>query len=229
MEQVAEYATNKVEPVRTAWVLCHLAGVYRDCIINLELQGGGTNVMQELESLKGRLRTEFYDQHPRSKDWEDAMGWARWYLYHRPDSMGKGYLYNSKTHHDYKHTMMYGFSGAFSTNTLVIHSVRLLYDMQNVRVEGNAIAAPESTSEDCKDDRVIAAALACKAWTDWRKTEMIVMGLTREIARKHADGSIPKVAQRMNNLVYRFMQASDLAAQEAALNPVPSWRDERHL
>ena len=229
IEQVAEYSTNKIEPVRTAWVLAHLCGAYRDCIINLELQGGGTNVMQELDSLRGRLRSDMYADHVRTRDWEDAMGWARWYLYHRPDSMGSGYLNNFKANFDTKHTMMYGFQGSFATNQLVIHSVLLLYDMQNVRIDGSEIAAPDSPSPDCKDDKVIAGALAVKAWADWRRNEMVSLGLTREKAREQDRGAVPKVAERMNNLVFRFLQTREQQAIEARLDPVPTWREERGL
>jgi hypothetical protein len=229
IEQVAEYATNKVEQVRTAWVLAHLAGAYRDCMINLEMSGGGTNVMQELDSLRGRLKSDMYADHVRTRDWEDALGWARWYLYHRPDSMGAGYLANFKAGYESKHTMMYGFQGSFATNQLVIHSVKLLYDMQNVRVDGNSIAAPESSSEDCKDDKVIGGALAHKAWTDWRRAEMIALGLTREKAREQDRGAVPKVAERVNNLVFRFLQTREQQALEASMNPVPTWREERGL
>lgn len=229
MVQVAEYATNKVEPVRTAWVLAHLAGVYRDCVINLELDGGGSNVMQELDSLRGRLKSDLYAEHVRSKDWEDAMGWARWYLYHRPDSMGAGYMYNTKANYSTKHTMMYGFQGAFATNQLVIRSERLFKDMQNVRVDGNSIGAPESTSEDCKDDRVIAGALACKAWMDHRRDEMIQLGLTRAIVLTEEADPRPTIAKRMNNLVYRFVQSEQQRAQEADLHAIPTFREERGL
>jgi hypothetical protein len=229
MVQVAEYATNKVEPVRTSWVLAHLAGVYRDCLINLELDGGGTNVMQELDSLRGRLKSDMYADHVRSKDWEDAMGWARWYLYHRPDSMGAGYLQNFKANYSTKHTMMYGFQGCFATNQLVVRSERLYMDMQNVRVDGNSIGAPESTSEDCKDDRVIAAALACKAWTDWRRNEMIGLGLTRDRVTQEESNPTPTVAKRMNNLVYRFVQDVNARAAEAEFEQIPTWRESRGL
>ena len=229
IEQVAEFATNRVEPKRTAWVLAHLAGAYKDCIINVELEGGGYNVMQELDSLRGQLRSDVYADHVRSKDWEDAMGWARWYLYHRVDSPGKGYMYNTKASYDTKRRMLGGYNGAFVTNELIIHSIKLILEMQNVRVEGNEIGAPESTSEDCKDDRVMAAGLACMAWNEWRKAEMIALGLTRKRILDEHEGKTPMIAQRMNNLVYRFMQSVDERAREAEFAPIETWRSERGL
>lgn len=233
MVQVAEYATNKVEPVRTAWVLAHLSGAYRDCVVNLELDGGGANVMQELDSLRSRLKSDLYAEHVRSQEWDDALGWARWYLYHRPDSMGAGYMYNTKASYSHKQQMMFGFNGCFATGQLIIRSERLLFDMVNVRVDGNTIGAPDSSSEDCKDDRVIAGALACKAWLDHRRSEMIALGLTREIAARQEEEN-PRAVQnmvkrRVNNLVYRFVQTEQQRIQEEAMNPVPTWREERGL
>ena len=229
IEQVAEYATNRIEPKRSAWVLAHMAGVYKDCIINLELQGGGYNIMQELDSLRGQLGSDMYKDQVRSKDWEDAMGWARWYLYHRPDTMGKGYAYNFKANYDTKRTMLYGFQASFITNELVIHSVKLVTEMQAVRVDGTEIGAPESSNEDCKDDRVIAGSLAHKAWADWRKPEMIAQGLTRQRVHDEHQGKVAIVPQRLNNLVYRFMQDADVRAKEAELEPLSTWREDRGL
>lgn len=226
MEQVAEFATNRIEPKRAAWVLAHLSGVYRDCIINLELGGGGTNVMQELDSLRGQLKSDMFADRIRSPDWEDALGWARWYLYHRPDSMGKGFLYNFKANYDTKRSIIYGYNGSYVTNELIIHSVKLLLEMQMVRVDGTTIGAPESRSEDCKDDRVIAACLACRAWNDWRKPEMIAMGLTRQRVLDNASGATPTVVTRMNNLVWRYMQSAHEQAEERELSPIPTWREE---
>ena len=157
------------------------------------------------------------------------MGWARWYLYHRPDTMGKGYAYNFKANYDTKRTMLYGFQASFITNELVIHSVKLVTEMQAVRVDGTEIGAPESSNEDCKDDRVIAGSLAHKAWADWRKPEMIAQGLTRQRVHDEHQGKVAIVPQRLNNLVYRFMQDADVRAKEAELEPLSTWREDRGL
>ena len=92
--QVAEYATADVEPKHFAWVLAHLAGAYRQCIVNVEINGPGRMIMQEWDHVRGMLNADMYREEVRSRDWEDALGYARWYLYHRPDSMGAGYAAN---------------------------------------------------------------------------------------------------------------------------------------
>jgi hypothetical protein len=228
MEQVAEYATNRVEPKRAAWVMAHLAGAYKDCVVNVELAGGGSNMMQEMDSLRQLLQADLYADVVRTRDWEDALGWARWYLYHRPDSPGKGFMYNTKIGYDIKRRMLYGYQGAFVTNELIIHSTKLINEMLDVRVMEDEIGAPNGQH----DDRVTAAALACLAWNDpptSRKVEMISLGLTRKRVMDETSGSASLMAQRANNLVYRFMQTLEQQAEEAKLAPLRTWREERGL
>jgi hypothetical protein len=228
MEQVAEYATNRVEPKRAAWVMAHLAGAYKDCVVNVELAGGGSNMMQEMDSLRQLLQADLYADVVRTRDWEDALGWARWYLYHRPDSPGKGFMYNTKIGYDIKRRMLYGYQGAFVTNELIIHSTKLINEMLDVRVMDDEIGAPNGQH----DDRVTAAALACLAWNDpptSRKVEMISLGLTRKRVMDETSGSASLMAQRANNLVYRFMQTLEQQAEEAKLAPLRTWREERGL
>jgi hypothetical protein len=101
--------------------------------------------------------------------------------------------------------------------------------MQNVVVNDGEIGAPESTIDDCKDDRVTGAALAIKCWNDWRKRELIALGLTRQRVIDEANGKTPIVTRRMNNLVYRFMQTMEQQHAEKEMNPIPTWREERGL
>ena len=75
----------------------------------------------------------------------------------------------------------------------------------------------------------IAGSLAHKAWADWRKPEMIAQGLTRQRVHDEHQGKVAIVPQRLNNLVYRFMQDADVRAKEAELEPLSTWREDRGL
>ena len=55
--QVAEYQTNKPLTFQLAWVLCHLAGAYRDHMANLEIRAG-RSMTDALEHLGDRLGLE---------------------------------------------------------------------------------------------------------------------------------------------------------------------------
>lgn len=89
--QVAEYASDQVEVKQLAWVLAHLAGAYRDCIVNPEVNGPGAMIITEWEALRGQMSAEWREKDVKNRDWEDALSYARFYLYNRPDSMGAGY------------------------------------------------------------------------------------------------------------------------------------------
>ena len=92
--QVAEYSTPMPETRHVAWVMAHLAGCYRDCMINLEITGPGGETLLELNNLKLQMQHDVGQRElvaSLNPNW--ALDQARWYLYHRPDSMGPGYAY----------------------------------------------------------------------------------------------------------------------------------------
>lgn len=172
--QVAEYATPWPETQQVAWVMAHLAGCYRDCVINLEVTGPGHQVFHELGYLKqqilfGQLRELSTDLNPA---W--ALDQARWFLYHRPDSMGPGYAYGWKTSAENKLNAMNRLRDAYNTEQLIVRSVGLLEEMTTLVQEGSQIHAAGRS----KDDRVMAAALANYAWAEWVRTGMMANGDT---------------------------------------------------
>lgn len=227
--QVAEFVTADIEVKHFAWIMAHLAGAYRDCIINLEIGGPGRMIMLEWEHIRSMLKAEMYFQRVRGSKWEDAMDNARWYLYHRPDSMGPGFAANFETTWRTKHELMHQFRGAYATRELEIRSMYLYHEMSLVVQNGNEIGAPESRSESCKDDRVFAAALANRAWINWIRPAMINDGLSYQKVMEKEKGEPPSLSTRMNDQVYRFFKSQQEAAEEAELNPPKTWRSERGL
>lgn len=172
--QVAEYATPDVETYALIWVVAHLAGIYRDCIINLEINGPGTTVMQGIKHLKAQLMAEVGQKGVPALPKEDrllidAIQAARWYLYHRPDSMGAGYAYGWKTTADNKLTIMNQLRDTYMLRNLIVNSGPLLQQMKTIRQDGIEIAAAGKQ----KDDRVFGAAFAHKAWIEWVRPSMV--------------------------------------------------------
>ena len=97
MVQVAEFATGIPETYQATWAMAHLAGCYRNVIINLEVNGPGFAVMDELRHLKQLLDNRMIPGLSTNQgNLEDIFSSVRWFLYHRPDSMGAGYVYNWK-------------------------------------------------------------------------------------------------------------------------------------
>jgi hypothetical protein len=52
LDQVAEFATSELNTYQFAWVIAHLAGAYKNSTLNLEVNGPGQAVINELRNLK---------------------------------------------------------------------------------------------------------------------------------------------------------------------------------
>src|SRR5215469_1840875 len=168
--QVAEWATGIPETYQAAWVMAHLAGAYRNVIINLEVSGPGFAVMDELRHLRQLLDNRMLPGvSGNAAEITDIFSAVRWFLYHRPDSMGSGYVYNWKTNQDNKLQIMNELRDTYAVNHLDLFSVPLLEEMERVVQEGSEIRAEGRAH----DDRVFAAALAVHAWITWVRGGMI--------------------------------------------------------
>lgn len=226
MEQVAEYADNECITEHAAWVLCHLAGNFEDCVINLELSGGpGHLVMQSLDHVRQLLVSEMYADLVRERKIGEFLNAARWFLYKRPDSMGAGYVWNTMTTGSTKLPMMESFRAAHRSGELIIRSDPLCREMLGVRQEGIKIEAPGAN----KDDRVIGAALANAAWKRWIQPAMIASGETRQfcIEREESETGMPSMGHVVNQMVRNWMQLQEDAEEEAPR--APAWMIERGL
>jgi hypothetical protein len=207
--QVAEWATGIPETYQAAWVMAHLAGVYRNVIINLEVSGPGFAVMDELRHLRQLLDMRMLPGvSTNSGDMENIFSAVRWFLYHRPDSMGAGYVYNWKTNQDNKLQIMNELRDTYAVNHLDLFSVPLLEEMERVVQEGSEIRAEGRAH----DDRVFASALAIHAWITWVRAGMISTNQTYEkvVEEERLSKESPVV-----NLIGRVVQDFFVKAEEA--------------
>jgi hypothetical protein len=207
--QVAEWATGIPETYQAAWVMAHLAGVYRNVIINLEVSGPGFAVMDELRHLRQLLDMRMLPGvSANSGNVEDIFSSVRWFLYHRPDSMGAGYVYNWKTNQDNKLQIMNELRDTYAVNHLDVFSVPLLEEMERVVQEGSEIRAEGRAH----DDRVFAAALAVHAWITWVRSGMISTGQTYDkvVEEERLSKEAPVV-----NLIGRVVADFFVRAEEA--------------
>ena len=177
MIQVAEYATSLPETHHLAWVMCHLAGNYKNCIINLELQGPGYAVMKEFDHLKLLIANGYLDrQFVEKPGMLEFFNKAKWYLYHKPDTMGSGYVYNFKTNSESKQTILNEMRSQYQIGAIEVKSVPLLEEMLTMVQDGVEICA----SGNNKDDRVMATAFACKIWIDQLRRNLVSQNKTVE-------------------------------------------------
>ena len=85
LDQVAEFATSELNAYQYAWVIAHLAGAYKNSTLNLEVNGPGQAVIQELRNLK-RQAAVLGGQTGR--DLMDVLSHMTNYIWRRNDTIG---------------------------------------------------------------------------------------------------------------------------------------------
>ena len=212
--QVAEFATYAPETYQVTWVMAHLAGSYTNCVVNLEISGPGHAIMQELRHLRQMFDSGLLPGISNGTELSDVFACVRWYMYHRPDSMGAGYLYNWKTTQDNKLTILNQMRDSFVLKMLEIRSRPLAKEMRTIVQDGASIEA----SGRNKDDRVFATALAHKAWVEWLRPDLLSEGMTYEKTTalelersKNPEGNI------LSNIITGFFRQKEFERSEKEL------------
>jgi hypothetical protein len=221
--QCAEYASDAVDTRQFAWILAHLAGAYKDCIVNLELTGPGRAVMVEFDGLRDRLRAEMYQKQVEERKFDDFLSNARWYMYNRPDTMGAGFMWNTDMNFKTKWQTMNQLRDNYHMSLLAIKSAPLLEEMLIVTQEGNDIGAPGRGH----DDRVFAAAHANAAWLQWIRPRMIAEGMTYDSVSAIESGEMNPMTAVANRIVENFFKRQQELAD--AEPEQPSWLVQRGL
>ena len=199
MEQVCEFATSEMNTYQFAWVIAHIAGAYKNSTLNLEVNGPGQAVINELRNLKrqaANMGTKF------GNSLMDVLGHMTNYLWRRQDSLGGptnsiGWLTTSAS----KERMLAYMKDYFERGMLAIYSLDTLDEMKTIVRDGGSIEA----SGRNKDDRVIASALACAAYAEQVQPRLIQMKITRDVSRKK-DAHNEPVGEAMNNNVGNYLK-----------------------
>ena len=219
--QVAEYADNNVETRQAAWVLAYLAGIYENCIVNIELTGGhGRAVMTEFDHLRERMKAEIY-QNAGGRDWEDFLSNARHYLYKKADQYGGGSVKGFDTNSRTKVEVMNQLRDSHSSGAMIINSGPLINEMLTVVQDGYEIGAPGRA----KDDRVFSSALANRVWIDHFRMTLTSQGLTYNnyLLDQSDEGSAGNAV--VDNIVLNFFKNAE--EREEEVTPQQAWMQER--
>lgn len=177
--QVAEFATSSVSTYQCAWALCHIAGYYKNVMVNLEITGPGQAVFAEMNALRAATARV----NPKSAAQEDVetsrqiracLVTIQNYLHKRIDAMGSELCYQFKTTAEIKLAIMNSFKDSFELQRCLIRSLPLLVEMKGIVYDQGSVGAEGRN----KDDRVVASALAHHAWKRWLQPNLIARGLT---------------------------------------------------
>ena len=177
LEQVASFATSEMNTYQFAWVIAHLAGAYKNSTLNLEINGPGQAVINELRNLKRQAAAM---GTALGKDLMDVYGNMQNYIWRRNDTMGGlsnsiGWMTTAAT----KERMLTYKKDYFERGMLDIYDVDTIEEMKTTIRDGSSIEA----SGRNKDDRVIATALACAAYAEQVQPRLINQKLTRRVSR----------------------------------------------
>ena len=174
MEQVAEFATSELNTYQFAWVIAHVAGAYRNSTLNLEVNGPGQAVINELRNLKRQAASL---GGPQGKDLMNVLGHMQNYMWRKNDNLGGitnsiGWLTTGPS----KERMLNYMKDYFERGMMRVRSLDLIDEMKSVRRDGGSIQAAGRG----KDDRVIASALAAAAYAEQVWPRLVQMKVTRE-------------------------------------------------
>ena len=200
LDQVAEFATSEMNTYQFAWVICYLAGAYKNSTLNLEVNGPGQAVINEMRNLK-RYATSLGDQ--KGKDLYAVLAHMQNYIWRRNDSLGgysnaMGWVTTSSS----KERMLSYMKDYFERGMMNIFSMDCLEEMKSVVREGGTITAMGRN----KDDRVIASALAAAAFAEQVQPRLIQNRITRA-TNKPMDNLDPEqiaVGKNVSNYLKRI-------------------------
>lgn len=181
LDQVAEFATNEMNTYQFAWVIAHLAGAYKNSTLNLEVNGPGQAVINEIRNLK-RLASAMGGVMGHGL--MDVLGSMQNYIWRRNDTLGGlsnsiGYLTTSST----KERMLNYMKDYFEREMMTLMSMDLLEEMKTIIREDGFIGAPGRA----KDDRVIASALATVAFAEQVQPRLIAAKISRQVSLAQED------------------------------------------
>ena len=176
LDQVAEFATSEMNTYQFAWVIAHLAGAYKNSTLNLEVNGPGQAVINEIRNLK-RMAVSLGGAMGHGL--MDVLGSMTNYIWRRNDTLGGlsnsiGYLTTTNS----KERMLQYMKDYFERQMIKIRSMETLEEMKGIVREGSFLGAPGRG----KDDRVIATALACVAYAEQIQPRLIAQKITRQIS-----------------------------------------------
>jgi len=195
LDQVAEFASSELNTYQFAWIICYFAGAYRNSTLNLEVNGPGQAVLNEMSNLKRQAASlpEKYGTGLFA-----VLANMQHYLWRRNDTMGGwsnsiGWMTTAAT----KERMMSYFKDYFERGMMAVKGQDLIDEMKSIVREGSSIAAYGRN----KDDRVMATALACAAYAEQVQPRLMQMRLTRKTAQVQ-DLTAPEsqvVGRQINN------------------------------
>jgi hypothetical protein len=199
IEQVAEFCTAEMSTANFAWIMVYLAAAYDPCTWNLEINGPGTSVLTELQNMSKSRSIGPETMRPAM---QNAMKNISSYLYRKYDSLYSApSAIHTMTTSNVKERYLGAMRDYFERGYLIPHSRDLIDEMKGIiREDGST---PQAGGRN-KDDRVIAAGLACIAWNDQVRSRLMAQNATYE--KIHQRGTLVVPDQPGVRIVQQLFQ-----------------------
>lgn len=204
-EQVAEFCMPEIRTSAYAWVVCCLAGYYKNSMLNLEVNGPGQAVQEEIDNLR---RQAAIIPKGEARGLRDAVGNMRYFIYKKLDSMGGGGAYGYLTTQASKDRMFNAFRDVVESNHSALHSRVLVDEMKIIVRETDGFLGASGRS---KDDCTVASSLAAVQYRQYIEVKLKQMGITwgKELLKRQMveqKGHEPTPQERsVNETVGKFM------------------------
>lgn len=184
IEQVCDFHSTACTTAQFAWVIASLAGWYGNVLLNLEINGPGQVVYQELDQLTRIAPSQKTDE---SRVLTNVMRNIRNYRYIKYNGGARtGNTMHWMSTPSNKDPMMSSHRDSIVRGIVDVASVELVKQMCKVVRDGDFVGVPESREH--KDDRVIAAALSHVAWQHNLRVQLMQMNVTKAAsAARHED------------------------------------------
>ena len=200
MDQVAEFATSELNTFQFAWVICYLAGAYGNSLLNLEVNGPGQAVINEMRNLR---RQAMSLPPSEARHLNDVLGNMQHYLWRRNDSFGISNSIGWVTTHSSKERMLNYLKDYFERGMMNIYSQECIDEMKGIVRDSGTIAAAGRS----KDDRVIASALAAAAFAEQLQPRLIANRVMRGKKEEKTDENSHSGQVQVQKQVSSYLKA----------------------
>lgn len=164
--QVAEFRDPFMTTTQYAWVLAHLAGAYsgrfHQCWLNLETNGPGTSVLEELNKVQ-QMAGAIPDMLLKDEKniFSNVVPNIAYFIGLNPRGVNtKNYTIGWNTSNQTRSWIFNTFRSVWAQKLVEVNSKWLLREMRYVSQDGKDIVVEGKA----KSDRVVAAALAAHHW-----------------------------------------------------------------
>lgn len=189
LEQAAEFRFSGIPGYLFAWALADIARMYHPCIVNLEINGSGIAVADELN----RIRFE-----------------GSYYVYRRSDSLGGGGALHWRTTNDTKRWVMEQMRTFIERQMIGVYSEEAVSQMRKIEQDGIYVGgSSRMTGDDC----VMAMAIAIEAYAKNYMETLQAMGSTRP---KHGS-STSSTSSVLQADIRGMLRSAGLVSPETAI------------